>query len=61
MIAGRTRGGLLGKAEVEDLDASIFGQEKIVGLDIAMRDSFKLGGGETGGDLAGIIDGARGA
>ena len=43
-------------AEVENLYATIFGDEDVVGLEIAMNDSFLMRGRQTAGDLARIVD-----
>ncbi len=46
----------LGEAEVEDLNASIFGDEQIVGLQIAVDDAFFVRGGKAASDLHAIVN-----
>ena len=64
MGQGRQRGvraafGLsqFGESEIEDLDAAIFGDEKIFRLQIAMNNSFFVGRGQSMRDLQGVIQG----
>src|SRR2546421_5898406 len=42
-------------SEVENLHAPIFGDEEVVGLQIAMNDSFLMRGGETVRDLTSVV------
>ena len=49
----------LGDAEVEELDATVDGDEQVVGLDVAVDDARPVRGGEPARDLGG--DGERGA
>jgi hypothetical protein len=46
----------LSKAEVKDLDASVAGQEEVLGLQISVDDSFLVRGGEAMRDLECVID-----
>ena len=46
----------LGEAEVEDLNASILGDEQIVGLQIAVDDAFFVRGGKAASDLHAIVN-----
>ncbi len=45
-----------GEAEVENLYAAIFGDEKIFRLQVAVDDAFFVGGGESAGDLRGVVE-----
>src|SRR5215510_6506446 len=42
--------------EVENLDASVFGDEEVLWLQVAMHDSLIVRGGQTARNLQGIID-----
>ena len=46
----------LGDAEVKDLDAPIFAGEDVFRLEVSVYDAFFVGGGQTVGDLDGIIN-----
>jgi hypothetical protein len=48
--------GKLGQAEVENLDASILGDKKILGLQVTMNDAIFVGGVQPTSDLHGVID-----
>ena len=48
--------GQLGQTEVEDLDAAVFGEEDVFGLEVAVDDALFVRGGEAAGDLQGILD-----
>jgi hypothetical protein len=39
----RGRGGDLGQAEIQNLDAAVFGEEQVLGLDVAVGDSLAVG------------------
>ena len=45
-----------GEAEVENFYAAIFGDEQILGLEVAMDDAFFVGGGESVRDLHGVVE-----
>src|SRR5215203_1645763 len=45
------------QAEVEDLEPTVGRDEKVLGLDVAMRDPLVVRGRETGDDLARVLDG----
>ena len=45
-----------GEAEVENLDATVFGDEQVVGLQVAVDDSFFVRGGESVRDLHSVVD-----
>ncbi len=45
------------QSEVEDLDQAVFGEEQILGLQIAMSDAFRVRRRQPARDLDGIIDG----
>ena len=47
----------LGQPEVENLDPSIFRDEQVLGLEIAMHDAFVMRRRQAVGDLHGVIDG----
>ena len=49
--------GQLGDAEIENLDVSIVGHEKVLGLEIAMDDATLVGSGQAACDLDGVVDG----
>jgi hypothetical protein len=47
----------LGEAEVEDLGPTVFGDEDVVRLEVAMHDSLVVGGGEAASDLERDVEG----
>ena len=57
--------GELGEAEVENLDLAVFGDEEVLGLEVAVDDAFFVGGGQAvgdlGSDLKDLADGHRAA
>jgi hypothetical protein len=58
VVRGRERRPLPGEAEVEDLGVAVFGEEDVLGLEVAMDDPLVVSGGEAVGDLAGDLEGA---
>ena len=48
---------MLRQSEVEDLQASIVGEEQILGLEIAMDDAALVSGGQAFENLARVVDG----
>ena len=46
----------LGEAEVEDLDASVFGDEDVLGLQVAVDDALLVRGRQALGDLRRVVD-----
>jgi hypothetical protein len=44
------------EAEVEDLDAPVAGQEQVLGLEVAVDDAARVGGGQPVCDLPGVVD-----
>ena len=45
-----------GQAEVEHLDVAVAPDHDVLGLDVAMHDAVRVGGGERAGDLAADVD-----
>ena len=49
--------GDLGQAEIQNFDAAVFGDEQVVGLDVAVGDALAVRRGETGSDLFAVVHG----